>query len=107
MKYTVNGKPVEYCYIQRKNNEISIEYSETYNIQTAHLSETMKKIREMGYDCIISKRLDKNLIMFLFHNKEDITPILQLLGVPYEAVTINEEDLFAYIHTKKLGGEII
>lgn len=47
MAYIVNRKKVEYLYIDKKDEEnITVTFSEKFNIVNAHISEILRKIRK-------------------------------------------------------------
>ena len=88
----VNGKEVEYLYVQHTPNGYIIEYSEQFDIVTAHMSEIQKRLREHNFRCQVFKDLAHKIIVITYTEKKDIIPILYVLNTGERNYEVNEED---------------
>lgn len=79
---TVNGKPVEYIYVQKTRNGYEIIYSDKFNIVTAHMSCITEKLREYNIHAQVFKRIDKGIILIQLYDMEDLSIILNILRIP-------------------------
>lgn len=93
-KKIVNGKEVEYLYINDNNpDKIIVEFSEKFNIVDAHMSEIMKRLRENDLRVVhIHKDFKHDIITILFTRIEDVHGILHSLSVPPNCYEIDDED---------------
>ena len=89
MSYIVNGKKVEYLYIRRIGEDIVVEFSEKFNIVSAHMSVIMGRVRDAGFECQVFKDLGHGIISIWLNDVDDVHGVLCALGVPagvYEVV---------------------
>ena len=98
----VNGKEVDYLHIQQTSNGLVIEYSEEFNIVSAHMSIIQKRLRENNIYCHVFKDLQHNLISIMFRNVKDIIPILHILNIPINAYEVMEDDCLIIVNTELL-----
>ena len=89
----VNGKPVENIkVIQKPNGEYEIQYTEKFNLITAHHGNIMKRLRKQGIECQIYKDLKHHYILILINEIEKAHLTLNILNVPHRTYKINKED---------------
>lgn len=94
MGYIVNGERVEYCHIEQdKAGDTIVEYSKRFNIATAHIGETMKRLREADLHAVVTHYPVKyKIVVILLDKIEDVHPVLNALSIPYGCYEVNKED---------------
>lgn len=114
-KTIVNGEEVEYFHIEQKMDGTTIvTISEEFDVVTAHMSDIMKRIRDAGYECVVSKNLHQGFIMFILHDIDDAYGVLSSLNIPFDIyhemeggdgnwIYVFVEDLPKYATLRKLG----
>lgn len=94
MTYIINGEEVEYLHIENTHDgNIIVTYAEKFNLVTAHMGEIMKKLRMNGLNnSLVFKDLKHDIITITYKNNSEITKILHLFDIPYNAYEVMEED---------------
>ena len=93
MTYIINGEEVEYLYIKETDGNTIVNYTEKFDIVTAHMSEIMKRLRKNGlHNSLVFKRLEHNFIVITYKNESEITRILHLFNIKYGSYEVMEED---------------
>ena len=104
-KTIVNGEEVEYFHIQQEpDGNIVVTISTKFDIVTAHMSEIMKRIREDGYECVVSKDLHNGIIYFILEHKSDAVGVLNSLNIPSDIYFTMEDtdDRWIYVYVDDL-----
>jgi len=92
MTNIVNGKEVEYLYVHKTPDGYVIEYSEKFDIVTAHMSEIQRRLREHNFHCQVFKDIPHRIITILYDEEKNIIPILYVLNTHERNYEVNEED---------------
>ena len=87
----VNGKEVEYLYVNLTPNGYVIEYSEHFDIATAHMSVIQQRLREHGFQCQVFKDIAHRIIIIFYEEKKNIIPILYVLNIDDRNYEVDEE----------------
>jgi len=87
----VNGREVEYLFVNLTPTGYVIEYSERFDIVTAHMSVIQQRLRENGFQCQVFKDLEHKIIVITYKEKKNIIPILYTLNIDDRNYEVNEE----------------
>ena len=102
-KITVNGEEVEYFHIiEHHDGTTEVTFSKKFNVVDAHMSEIMRRVRENNLECQVFKDIQKDIVIIMLYDINDLHGILHSLSVPPGTYEVMYEDCLIVIDIPKI-----